>query len=269
MGSDQSSLACRSTEAWVEAMAPPADLPPLPHDDPFGHGYSDEEMAEYALAARALYETKVATLEQQRNLLMGKAGWMAQLVIDKLGGTPDLDEWIRRSAKYYQETIERAEAAEARVKELERQLEIAQHDSVSQSQLYSEYIEERTKERDALRTRVAELEERLMVMCVAQIKKLGADPVSEPVDSGLDERQYRLIADVEIEFSVPDGYERETLKAGTCVWLARWTDDQLEAARRNAQELHRKLKQSRSSPDPPAPAPLAAQGVEGEPQHER
>jgi len=102
--------------------------------DPSGFGQDwwtmkvQDYAVRYALAARAerdaLYETKVATLEQQRNLLMGKAGWLAQLVIDKLGGTPDLDEWIRRSAKYYQETIDRAETAEARVKELEARIAV-------------------------------------------------------------------------------------------------------------------------------------------------
>jgi len=59
--------------------------------------------------------------------------------------------------------------------------------------------------------------------------------------TGLDTRDYWVVADTEIEYAVPDGYEREVLKAGSRVWLARWTEDQLEAARRDAEELHKKL----------------------------
>lgn len=69
-----------------------------------------------------------------------------------------------------------------------------------------------------------------------------AESAPEPVvASELDTRDYWVVADTEVEYAVPDGYERETLKAGSKVWLARWTEDQLEAARRSADELHRKL----------------------------
>jgi hypothetical protein len=70
--------------------------------------------------------------------------------------------------------------------------------------------------------------------------ELAARQRPEPVESGLDERRYFLAADSEVQYAVPDGYESEILKAGTYVWLARWTDDQLEDARRRARELHEK-----------------------------
>jgi DNA repair exonuclease SbcCD ATPase subunit len=239
-------------------------------------------MRAYALAARADLEAEVERL--QAALASAQRLKEAYKVAPNVGDYPEqIAQRDKRIRELEQETVAQGnlireldgigaklEAAEARVKELEHQLELAQHDSVSQSQLYAEYIEEWTKERNDLRKLVAELQERLMVLCVAQINEAEDEPVPL-VDSGLDERRYRLVADTEIEFSVPDGDERETLKAGTYVWLARWTDDQLELARHRAQKLHRKLHAAplRPSPASPAPAPLAAQGVEGEPHHER
>lgn len=40
------------------------------------------------------------------------AGWLADLVIDRIGGTPDRLAWVARSARYYREALERAESAE-------------------------------------------------------------------------------------------------------------------------------------------------------------
>lgn len=50
---------------------------------------------------------------------LAKAGWLAQLVIDKIGGTDDLPAWVRGSANYYMAAIDRAEDAE---EELEKVL---------------------------------------------------------------------------------------------------------------------------------------------------
>jgi hypothetical protein len=68
-------------------------------------GYNERE---YSVARAAIAE-KDAEIER----LKAGAGWLAQLVIDKLGGTQDLDGWVKQSARCYAETIERAEAAEA------------------------------------------------------------------------------------------------------------------------------------------------------------
>ena len=110
----------------------------------------------YALAARAerdaLFETQRKTLESQRDELMRQCG-ERDAEIERLQGVEQ--ELYAIMKGHY----ERAEAAEERVKELEHQLEIAEHDSVHQSQLYSEYAEEWTRERDTLQKRVAELEE--------------------------------------------------------------------------------------------------------------
>jgi hypothetical protein len=42
--------------------------------------------------------------ERERDELLGAAGWLAQMVIDKLGGTNDLPAWVRKSRDYYQQT---------------------------------------------------------------------------------------------------------------------------------------------------------------------
>lgn len=43
----------------------------------------------------------------------GRAGWLAQFVIDRMGGTNDLPAWVYRSAQYYEATVHRAETAES------------------------------------------------------------------------------------------------------------------------------------------------------------
>ncbi len=74
----------------------------------------------------------------------------------------------------------------------------------------------------------------------------SSDKQAEETD--LDERIFFLSADTEVQYAVSDGYETEVLKAGTYVWLARWTDEQIEAARRSAAELHRSLTQKQAEP---------------------
>src|SRR6266403_278280 len=85
--------------------------------------------------------------------------------------------------------------------------------------------------------RVAELEERLMVMCVAQLT---------PPEPACFINAKDLAAMHEGQFH-------------SCL---------VSAHRLSANNLSLyDLKQSRPSPDSPAPAPLAAQGVEGDPHH--
>jgi hypothetical protein len=76
---------------------------------------SDEVHPVAREAAALLRATAQKRDELQREQVVrdGFAGWLAQLVIDKLGGTDDLPAWVRRSADYYRQTYERAEAAEA------------------------------------------------------------------------------------------------------------------------------------------------------------
>ncbi|SRR6266478_3094473 len=138
-------------------MTPADDLPPLPklelEDSQYGFRraiyYTKEQMRAYTIAARAKRDAEV----------------------DRLNRTlASIKESHVEAARIASERGEQLAAAEARVKELEHQLEIAEHDSVHQSQLYSEYAEEWTRERDTLQKRVAELEEKLIVMCVTQLK---------------------------------------------------------------------------------------------------
>ena len=86
------------------------DLPPIPWAHYQWMYWTEKEMQEniraYALAARAERDEKIRELE------------------DEVNKYARLDRF---------ESRHRAETAEARVKELEHQLEIAQHDSVSQS----------------------------------------------------------------------------------------------------------------------------------------
>jgi hypothetical protein len=86
--------------------APPDAIPREIHE----RLTADKRIAEELLSS-CLDQVKEKDAEIER--LRGGAGWLAQLVIDKLGGTPDLPEWVRTSARYYAETIDRAEAAEA------------------------------------------------------------------------------------------------------------------------------------------------------------
>src|SRR6266478_4221556 len=127
-------------------MTPADDLPPLPklelEDSQYGFRraiyYTKEQMRAYTIAARAKRDAEV----------------------DRLNRTlASIKESHVEAARIASERGEQLAAAEARVKELEHQLEIAEHDSVHQSQLYSEYAEEWTRERDTLQKRVAELEE--------------------------------------------------------------------------------------------------------------
>src|SRR6266404_7145470 len=133
-------------------LTPTDDLPPLPTlywNDNTNHLYTQSHMRAYALAARAKRDAE----------------------LDRLNRTlASIKESHVEAARIASERGEQLAAAEARVKELEHQLEIAEHDSVHQSQLYSEYAEEWTRERDTLQKRVAELEEKLIVMCVTQLK---------------------------------------------------------------------------------------------------
>ncbi len=118
---------------------------------------------------------------------------------------------------------------QARVEALERQLKIAEHDSVHQSQLYSEYIEEWTKERDTLQKRVAELEERLIVMCVAQLNQWS---------DGLSEIKSLVAGDY---FGAWDSVEASNPRRNRILDLCDGLLGNIP---------------SRPSPDPPDPAPL-------------
>src|SRR5882762_4474941 len=252
-------------------MTPADDLPALPEPawKPTEIAYYvADQMRWYALAARAEQAAEVERLRVQlagcsiaANSNTEESQLANTIPIDSYGYSASYGDCLRASLRELVER-QRAEAAEARMKEFEadafKWYQTEQHLANPSNSAFTALALQVQNERDTLRTRVAELEEacamknriirnldpeasglrekletaearvaeleeKLMVMCVAQIN--GAEPAVEPVDSGLDERQYRLVADAEIEFSVPDGYERETLKAGTCVWLARWTDD--------------------------------------------
>jgi len=179
---------------------------------------------------------------------------------------------------------DRAETAEARVKELERQLEIAEHDSVHQSQLYSEYTEEWAKERDTLRTRVAELEERLMVMCVVQIKELGAERIAWMIERmAMYGQSHGWWVKGAVDADKSENWTQDpnaaatfpTCESAACV-IAALKPSHLrgETAHRIFHERVKPMEHMwsnplRPAPDPPAPAPESSQGVEGEPHHER
>ncbi len=68
------------------------------------------------------------------------------------------EQWLRNQLLMANECADvvqtERDTFQARVEELERQLEIAEHDSVRQSQLYSEYTEEWAKERDTLQAQL-------------------------------------------------------------------------------------------------------------------
>ncbi len=91
--------------------------------------------------------------------------------------------------------------------------------------------------------RVAELEERLMVMCVAQLRE--AEPTEAQYNAAWKwiESDESVVQQVRKKLSV---HEFRQIMKGIVFSM-----------------------QSRPSPDPPVPAPLASQGVEGEPHHER
>jgi hypothetical protein len=52
----------------------------------------------------------IASLRAERD---ARAGWLAQYVIDHMGGTNDLPAWVKRSADHYAEALAEAERAEA------------------------------------------------------------------------------------------------------------------------------------------------------------
>jgi len=139
---------------------------------------------------------------------------------------------------------DRAEAAEARVYLTPEAME----SMTAVMKIGAEYAEEAK----TLRTRVAELEEKLMVMCVAQIN--GAEPtplcwvrmLNGAIDWGEDCMAVR-----------PQDLQIDSM------------NEYAEAGEVFTAEPVYTLKQLVPTPDPPAPAPLAAQGVEGEPHHER
>ncbi len=107
-------------------------------------------------------------------------------------------------------------------------------------------------ERDTLHTQVAELQERLMVMCVAQLRE--GEPVAWGVLATFGPKpslQFPLFSDKFQAEQMATGYRRDGVGAVSVVGLCYTIIND---------------KQFRPSPDPPAPAPLAAQGVEGEPR---
>lgn len=75
------------------------------------------QWSDYQRAIDALESRAAALREKDEQIaeLTGGAGWLAQMVIDKLGGTNDLPAWVRQSATYYAEALALAAAAEARL----------------------------------------------------------------------------------------------------------------------------------------------------------
>ena len=167
--------------------------------------------------------------------------------VERLKAEGQLDyDGMREFQARYIAADQRAEAAEARVYLTPEAME----SMTAVMKIGAEYAEEAK----TLRTRVAELEEKLMVMCVAQIN--GAEITQEPVaffrtlNGAIDwsedccaTRPDDLQLDSYIDHAHPDEHY-----AAMPVYAA---------------------KESRPAPDPPDPVPVAAQGVEGEPQHER
>ena len=93
--------------------------------------------------------------------------------------------------------------------------------------------------------RIAELEERLMVMCVGQIREFGDEPAAAWRESELayvveECKRIRILGLNEMRNALTD--------------LAAWSANRLTAV---------------PSPETPEPAADLAQGVEGEPHHER
>ena len=88
-------------------------LPQLPMSDKYidlKRYPKDDLMPVYYVESMQAYARAAALIERESS--EARAGWLAQLVIDKLGGTNDLGEWVRRSASYYAETLERADKLE-------------------------------------------------------------------------------------------------------------------------------------------------------------
>jgi len=177
-------------------MTPADDLPALPAPDKdcldWDGPYYHKDMSAYALAARAERDAEIERLKNH----------------------------IKHERAALKNACDRAEAAEARVKELEETEQIA-------VERYGETV----AHCDTLQARIAELEERLMVLLPMQLKRFGAMT---------DERLRQMLEDY-----------RDAWSPGA--------RDELFA------QYRAELNQSVPSPDSPAPAPLAAQGVEGEP----
>jgi len=141
------------------------------------------------------------------------------------------------------------EAAEARVKELEEQWRDIgaicasgwTFDNLVRSP--NEWAEALLQERDTLQARVAELEEKLMVMCVAQMNEAGVGPIRAWIRGHMS--SYGGVS--------PPEYDEECVPG----------DDQPEG---EGWIPLVQLKQLVPSPDPPAPAALAAHGVDSEPK---
>lgn len=113
--------------------------------------------------------------ELAENAIFRRRAEAAEKEIERLKAEKDND--YRRYCEEDEIWRRKTEAAEARVNELEQQ----NRNLAFNCQTYREAANEAkegvhqlAEERDTLRTQVAELQEKLMVMCVAQIKELGA-----------------------------------------------------------------------------------------------
>ncbi len=237
-------------------MNPADDLPPIPEKEIlwFVDGVDRPKVSTairaYALAARAERDEQLAgcaAVIENLNadcLLHHQRAEAAER--DLVERTTERNQWLQK-----------AETAEARVKELEHpavhapslervkeahsympldrwpETTKAAHRMYAQSAAPAEetcYLCALIVLLDKAEKRVAELEEKLMVMCVAQINELGLARCPDCLGS---------------EFV---GFKRG-VRCPRCNGTGSI--------------------QVRPSPDPPDPAPLAAQGVEGEPHHER
>ncbi len=107
----------------------------------------------------------------------------------------------------------------------------------------AEYMKHWEGRTETAEKRVAELEERLMVMCVAQLE-VGLAPWELLQNSA---KLLRLVR--RCDLTRPN--ELTAVIDAQC------------------KDIDAVLKRLVPAPDPPSPAPLAVQGVEGEPHHER
>ncbi len=218
-------------------------LPPFGNQFRNLHTSTKDAIRAYALAARAERDAEIEAWKQKYlRVLLERDTKSMQLAqrderIRELQNVHDLEEWDKLH--------QRAWAAEARVKELG---ELRQNEM----KMHTDAHRELTQERDTLQARIAELEEKLIVMCVAQLRE--AEP-STDVRAVLD-----LIGEMSTYIDA-DAWERGK-SAGLFDRYTRTRDAlyQLKLVSKHALV---------PSPDPPAPAPLAAQGIEGDPHHER
>jgi len=169
--------------------------------------------------------------------------------VERLKAEGQLDyDGMREFQARYIAADQRAEAAEARVYLTPEAME----SMTAVMKIGAEYAEEVK----TLRARVAELEERLLMMCVAQINGAELQQVA------LTDREMLLEIMKDLEFTVWNCEQCGHAESTSTMDVAYMLRDYLKTAPPLS-------KQSRPSPDPPAPATLAAQGVEGEPHHER